>query len=146
LALDPSYAIALVNIGRAYELKGMHPQAREAFQKILSVAPNDPAVLALMGHEYAISGDTAKATQVISQLQQLAAHTYVPAIYIALVYTGLHDLDNAFLWLEKAYTERTEYLMYLPTDPLADPLRNDPRFVQLLHRLGLKPIKVERSS
>jgi len=146
LALDPSYAIALVNIGRAYEMKGMHPQAREAFQKILAVAPNDPAVLALMGHEYAISGDSAKAMQIISQLQQLSAHTYVPAIYIALVYTGLHDLDNAFTWLDKAYNERTEYLMYLPTDPLADPLRGDPRFAQLLHRLGLQPIKVERSS
>jgi hypothetical protein len=58
----------------------------------------------------------------------------------------LHDLDNAFTWLDKAYNERTEYLMYLPTDPLADPLRGDPRFAQLLHRLGLQPIKVERSS
>ena len=146
LALDPSYAIALVNIGRAYELKGMHPQARDAFQKILAVAPDDPAVLALMGHEYAISGDSAKAMQIISQLQQLSAHRYVPAIYIALVYTGLHDLNNAFLWLDKAYNERTEYLMYLPTDPLADPLRDDPRFAQLLHHLGLKPIKVAGSS
>jgi TolB-like protein/Tfp pilus assembly protein PilF len=146
LALDPSYAIALVNIGRAYELKGMHPQARDAFQKILAVAPDDPAVLALMGHEYAISGDSAKAMQIIAQLQQLSGHRYVPAIYIALVYTGLHDLNNAFLWLDKAYNERTEYLMYLPTDPLADPLRDDPRFAQLLHRLGLQPIRVNGSS
>jgi TolB-like protein/Tfp pilus assembly protein PilF len=146
LEFDPSYAIALVNIGRAYELKGMHPQAREAFQKILAVAPNDPAVLALMGHEYALSGDTAKATQIIAQLQQLSARTYVPAIYIALVYTGLHDLDNAFPWLDKAYNERTEYLMYLPSDPLADPLRVDPRFAQLLQRLGLKPVTVAGSN
>jgi TolB-like protein/Tfp pilus assembly protein PilF len=146
LEFDPSYAIALVNIGRAYELKGMHPQARDAFQKILAVAPNDPAVLALMGHEYAVSGDTAKATQIIAQLQQLSARTYVPAIYIALVYTGLNDLDNAFPWLDKAYNERTEYLMYLPTDPLADPLRADPRFAQLLQRLGLKPTVVAGSS
>jgi tetratricopeptide (TPR) repeat protein len=51
LELDPSYAIALVNIGRAFELKGMHAQARDAFQKILAVSPENPAVLALMGHE-----------------------------------------------------------------------------------------------
>ena len=146
LEFDPSYAIALVNIGRAYELKGMHPQAREAFQKILAVAPNDPAVLALLGHEYAVSGETAKATQIIAQLQQLSAQRYVPAIYIALVYTGLHDLDNAFPWLDKAYNERTEYLMYLPSDPLADPLRADARFAQLLQRLGLKPLTVARSN
>jgi TolB-like protein/Tfp pilus assembly protein PilF len=142
LEFDPSYAIALVNIGRAYELKGMHPQARDAFQKILAVAPNDPAVLSLIGHEYAVSGETAKAAQIIDQLKQLSTHTYVPAVYTALVYTGLHDLDHAFEWLDKAYNERCEYLVYLPTEPLADPLRADPRFAELLQRLGLKPISI----
>jgi TolB-like protein/Tfp pilus assembly protein PilF len=140
LQLDPSYAIALVNIGRAYEMKGMHPQAREAFEKILAVAPNDPAVLALIGHEYAVSGEKAKAAGTISKLQQLSTHTYVPAIYVALVYTGLHDLDHAFVWLDKACNERSEYLVYLPTEPLADPLRGDPRFSQLLQRVGLTNI------
>jgi TolB-like protein/Tfp pilus assembly protein PilF len=140
LELDPSYAIALVNIGRAYELKGMHAQARDAFQKILSVSPDNPAVLALMGHEYAVSGETAKATQIIAKLQQISAHAYVPTIYIALVYTGMHDLNHAFQWLDAAYDERCEYLVYLPTEPLADPLRSDPRFPRLLQRLGLKPI------
>src|SRR5207302_336315 len=82
---DPSYAIALVNIGRAYEMKGMHPQARDAFEKVLAVAPDDPAVLALIGHEYALSGEKAKAAGTISKLQQLSTHKYVPAIYVALV-------------------------------------------------------------
>ena len=144
LELDPSYAIALVNIGRAYEMKGMHPQARNAFQKVLAVAPDDPAILALMGHEYALSGDKQKAQQTISRLQQLSAHTYVPTIYVALVYTGLHDLDHAFEWLDKASKERCEYLVYLPSEPLADPLRNDPRFPQLLKQLGLKPVTLAR--
>ena len=140
LQLDPSYAIALVNIGRAYEMKGMHPQARDAFEKVLAVAPDDPAVLALIGHEYALSGEKAKASGTISKLQQLSTHKYVPAIYVALVYTGLHDLDHSFAWLDKAFNERSEYLVYLPTEPLADPLRGDPRFSQLLQRLGLKKI------
>jgi TolB-like protein/Tfp pilus assembly protein PilF len=140
LQLDPSYAIALVNIGRAYEMKGMHPQARDAFEKVLAFAPDDPAVLALIGHEYALSGEKAKAAGTISKLQQLSTHKYVPAIYVALVYTGLHDLDHSFAWLDKAFNERSEYLVYLPTEPLADPLRGDPRFSQLLQRLGLKKI------
>jgi TolB-like protein/Tfp pilus assembly protein PilF len=140
LQLDPSYAIALVNIGRAYEMKGMHPQARDSFEKVLAVAPDDPAVLALIGHEYALSGEKAKAAGTISKLQQLSTHKYVPAIYVALVYTGLHDLDHSFAWLDKALNERSEYLVYLPTEPLADPLRDDPRFSQLLQRLGLKKI------
>lgn len=146
LQLDPSYAIALVNIGRAYEMKGMHPRARDAFQKVLAVVPDDPAILALMGHDYAVSGDKQKALQTISHLQQLAARTYVPTIYVALVYTGLHDLDHAFEWLDKAAKERCEYLIYLPSEPLADPLRSDPRFPQLLKHLGLKPMNLARLS
>jgi tetratricopeptide (TPR) repeat protein len=145
LELDPSYAVALVNIGRAYEMKGMHPQARDAFQRILSVAPDDSAVLALMGHEYALSGDKAKAFAVIKHLKQLSGHTYVPSMYVALVYTGLQDLDNAFDWLNKSATERCEYLVYLPSEPLADPLRKDPRFPQLLHRIGLNPAKARNT-
>jgi len=142
LDFDPSYAIALVNIGRAYEMKGMHAQARAAFQKILAVAPDDPAVLSLMGHEYAVSGDKARAENIIAQLRRLSSSQYVPTIYVALVYTGLHDLDHAFEWLDKAYQERCEYLVYLPTEPLADPLRGDPRFPQLLHRLGLQAVAI----
>jgi len=61
---------------------------------------------------------------------------------VALVYTGLHDLDHSFAWLDKAFDERSEYLVYLPTEPLADPLRSDPRFSQLLQRLALKKIVI----
>ena len=146
LELDPSYAVALVNIGRAYEMKGMHSEARDVFQKVLAAAPDDPAVLALMGHVYAESGDSAGALRTISHLKQLSARGYVAPIYVALVYTGLRDLDNAFLWLNRAAEEHCEYLVYLPSEPLADPLRNDPRFPQLLSHLGLQPITVAHAS
>jgi TolB-like protein/Tfp pilus assembly protein PilF len=142
LELDPSYAIALVNIGRAYELKGMHTEARDAFQKILSVSPDNPAVLALLGHEYAVSGETAEANQILQKLKEVSGHTYVSPIYFALVYTGLHDLNHAFQWLEAARKERSEYLVYLPSEPLADPLRNDPRFPRLLKQVGLQPLNL----
>ncbi|HST12287.1 MAG TPA: tetratricopeptide repeat protein, partial [Terriglobales bacterium] len=142
LEWDPGNAINLVNIGRAFELKGMHQEARNAFGKILSVAPENPAVLALLGHEYAVSGEPDKAKAIIAQLKQISTRSYVPTVYIALVYTGLHDIDNAFAWLDKAYAERCEYLVYLPTEPLADPLRDDPRFPKLLQRLGLKTFPV----
>lgn len=137
LDLDPAYAIAWVNIGRAYEQKGMHEQAREAFQKILAGAPEDPAILALMGHEYAVSGDKANANKVIATLAKIAAKRYVPSVYFALVYTGLNEKDDAFRWMEKAYGERCEYLVYLGSEPLADPLRGDRRFAAFLQRIGL---------
>lgn len=138
LELDPSYAIALVNIGRGYEQLGMHQQAREAFQTILTAVPDDPAILALMGHEYGVSGDPANANKILARLTEVSRKKYVPAIYFAVVYIGLNRKDDAFRWLDKAYDERCEYLVYLGSEPLADPLRGDPRFAGLLSRIGIK--------
>jgi TolB-like protein/Flp pilus assembly protein TadD len=138
LELDPAYAIALVNIGRAYEQMGMHQQARDAFQTILAFAPDSPAILALMGHEYAVSGDMGHANQILARLTKLSSRKYVSAVYFALVYIGLGRKDDAFRWLEKAYDERCEYLVYLSSEPLADPLRGDPRFSSLMSRIGLR--------
>jgi TolB-like protein/Flp pilus assembly protein TadD len=137
LVLDKTYAIALINLGRALEQKKMYPEAIQAFEKILAFVPDDPVLLALIAHDYAVSGRGAEARTMVAKLQQMSAARYVPSVYIALIYTGLNDKDEAFRWLDKAFDERCEYLVYLPTEPLADPLRNDPRFAQLLHRLGL---------
>ncbi len=113
------------------------PEAQAAFQKILALVPDDPAVLALLGHEYAVSGRRDDALQVISRLRDLASHRYVPALYIALTYTGLGEKNEAFRFLEEAFNERTEYLVYLDTEPLADPLRDDPRLSDLMQRVGI---------
>ena len=138
LELDPSYAVALVNLGLAFGQKGMHREARATFQKLLGMAPDEPAILALLGHEYAVSGDARHAREMLARLQQISRTRYVPSLYIAMIYTGLGDKDQAFQWLDKAYDERCEYLVYLPSEPLADPLRGDARFTQLLRRLGLR--------
>jgi serine/threonine-protein kinase len=138
LSIDPHYPDAIINIGRAYEQMGMYPQAQQAYQSILAFAPHDPALLALLGHLDGVSGRQAKARGIISQLQQMSGSRYVPSLYVALIYIGLRDNDQAFAWLNKAYEERSEYLVYLPTEPMADPLRSDPRFPALLARLGLK--------
>ena len=137
LELDPRYAIALVNIGRAYEQMGMHQQARDAFHTILTVVPEDPAILSLLGHEYAVSGDKVNANRTLAKLTEISTRKYVPALYFAAVYIGLDRKDDAFRWLDKAYDERCEYLVYLGSEPMADPLRGDPRFSRLLTRIGL---------
>lgn len=138
LSIDPRYAIAIINIGRANEQMRMYPQAQQYYQSILAFAPHEPALLALLGHLYAVTGRQAAAREIISQLQQLSGSQYVPSLYVALIYIGLGEKDQAFVWLDKAYEERCDFLVYLPTDPMADPLRSDPRFLALLGRLGLK--------
>jgi eukaryotic-like serine/threonine-protein kinase len=138
LAIDPRYADAIINIGRAYEQMKMYPQAQQAYQSILAFAPHEPALLALLGHLYAVTGRYDQAREIITQLREISGSRYVPSLYVALIYIGLEDNDQSFIWLDKAYEERCEYLVYLPTDPMADPIRNDPRFPALLERLGLK--------
>jgi tetratricopeptide (TPR) repeat protein len=138
LAIDPRYAVAIINLGRAFEQMRMYPRAQQAYQSILAFAPDDPALLALVAHLDAISGKSAAARKIISQLRQMGKTRYVPSLYVAMVYTGLGNKDQAFSWFDRAYAERCDYLVYLPTDPMADPLRSDRRFPALLERLGLK--------
>jgi TolB-like protein/Tfp pilus assembly protein PilF len=137
LELDPSYIVALVNGARGYEQKGMHAEAIAAYQKILTVAPATPSVMALLGHAYAVSGNPAAAQKILADLEKISQQRYVSSLYIAMIYTGLKDKDHAFQYLEKANQERCEYLVYLRTEPFADPLRSDPRFPVLLKSLGL---------
>src|SRR5260370_39329771 len=138
LSYDPHFAEGEINVDRVYEQMKLYPQAQQAFQSILAFAPHDPALLALLGHLYAVSGRQAAARGIISQLQQMSRERYIPSLYVAMIYTGLDDKDQAFAWLDKAYAERCEYLVYLSTEPVADPLCGDPRFPALLKGLGLK--------
>jgi tetratricopeptide (TPR) repeat protein len=139
LELDPSYPVTMINLARGYDQAGMHPQARDIYQKLLGFAPDDPGVLALAAHEYAVSGDAPAARKIEAQLESMRSQRYVAALYIALVWTGLGDRDRAFQWLDQAYDEDCEYLVYFSTEPMADPLRSDPRFPQFLQKLGLTP-------
>jgi tetratricopeptide (TPR) repeat protein len=116
----------------------MHAEAQGAFQKILAIVPDDPAVLALLGHEYAVSGRHDDALRSVAQLKDMSAHRYVPAMYMALIFTGLGDKNQAFHWMNTAVDERTEYLIYLASEPLADPLRDDLRFAELANKVGIR--------
>ena len=73
----------------------------------------------------------------LEQLRAASKQRYVHALSFAIVYVGLGEKEQAFLWLEKAYVERTNSLAYLKVDATWDPLRSDPRFADLVRRIGL---------
>ena len=73
----------------------------------------------------------------IEELTAASRQSLVPALFVALVYAGLEDKDQAFTWLEKAYEERFSRLAYLKVEALWDPLRSDSRFADLLRRVGI---------
>jgi tetratricopeptide (TPR) repeat protein len=135
--LDPHFFVAYSCLGQAYEQKKMYPQAIETFQKGMNLAGRHPELVASLGHAYALSGERDKANQALAELRELSKRRYVSPYSLAVVYAGLGDKDQTFAWLDKAYQDRSFFLIWLKVEPLFDSLRDDSRFQDLLRRVGL---------
>jgi len=133
----PTYWLAYIWLGSAYREKKMYKDALEQFSQARKLSGNHPAITALCGHALAVSGDKAGARKALADLQLLRQTRYVSALYFAGVYTGLGENRTALDWLDKAYRERNDRLVYLNVDPMADPLRSEPRFRDLMTHLHL---------
>jgi TolB-like protein/Tfp pilus assembly protein PilF len=132
--MEPALALAHLRFGLTYEQKGMFNEASAAFQKAISLSKGATAVPDL-GHLYAISGQRAEALKTLETLQ---SQPTPPSYGIALLHAGLGNKDLAFAWLERAHAERSAFnLMTLAVEPRLDPLREDARFRELLHRMNL---------
>jgi eukaryotic-like serine/threonine-protein kinase len=137
LELDPNFFVARRYLGLAYEQKGMYAEAISEYQQALALSGGSTLMIAHLGHAYAASGDKIRAQQSLTELEERSKQGYVSAYLTAVIYAGLGEKEKAFEWLEKAYEERAEFLIYLKTDPRLEPLRSDPRFIDLLRRIGL---------
>jgi len=135
LEMDPGYYFAYVNLGQALEMKGARDSAIAEYQKARALN-DDPSVLGLLGHIYAVSGDKTEALKILDQLKELSKQRYVAAYSFALIYLGLGDKEEALHWLEKSYEDRAgSDIGYIRIDPLLDPLRGDPRFEALAEKI-----------
>jgi TolB-like protein/Flp pilus assembly protein TadD len=138
IELDPTYWYAHDFLGRAYEQKGRLPEAIAEFQRALELAKDNAENWSNLGHAYALSGKRGEAQKIIDQLKELSAHSYVAPYNFAAIYAGLGDKDQAFAWLDRAYVDRSGFLaFYLKSDAHMDSLRSDPRFKDLVRRIGL---------
>ncbi len=139
LELDPDFPPAHGQLPAAYEQKRMYDQAITGFQKGTNLKGSREWYFSLSGlaHVYAVSGNKGEAQKLLSEMKDLSVRQYVPADRIALIYAGLGDKDEAFAWLEKAYDERSFNMTWLKVEPRWDSLRSDPRFADLVRRLGL---------
>jgi TolB-like protein len=120
--------------GDVYAEKGMY---QESINEFLRLGEN-PHALGHLGNAYARAGQSAAARKIIAQLQQRIQMDQLGTYEIALVYAGLGQKDEAFTWLQKAFEAHDRGMIFLKVDPPLDPLRSDPRFDQLLRRVGLK--------
>jgi len=135
--LDPNYWFDYCFLGRAYEQKGRLPQAVETFKHGLALEGNTELWSGL-GHAYAASGKMADAQKVLDHLKELAAHRYIAPYDVAVIYVGMGETDAAFAWLNRAYEDRSYTLAeYLTTDARLDTLHSDPRFAELVRKIGL---------
>jgi tetratricopeptide (TPR) repeat protein len=116
----------------------MYKEAMTEFQKAQEISGNT-LVRSLIGHAHAVLGQRDDAQRMVHELKEMSKQRYVPPQNIALIYLGLGENDQVFEWLEKAYEERDVLLTFLKVHPQWDVLRTDPRFADLLRRIGLAP-------
>lgn len=134
----PTYPLAYIWLGSAYRQKKMYREALDSFSQGRRLSGDHPAMIALYGHTLAVSGDAAGARKALAELQHVAQSRYVSSLYFAAVYMGLGEKSTALDWLDRAYQERNDRLVYLGVDPMADPLRSEPRFTELLRKIGIR--------
>jgi eukaryotic-like serine/threonine-protein kinase len=129
-------------MGRVYTQKRDFQQAISEFQQILGSLDQWPPfirdrVLSDIGYVYAVAGKRREAVRVLEQLTETSRHRFVRSWEFAKIYVGLGDKERAFRWLEKGYEERPSEMRYLKIDYRMTPLRSDPRYDELLQRIGL---------
>jgi tetratricopeptide (TPR) repeat protein len=137
LEMEPNFAAARWNLGRAFLQKRMYPEAIAELRRATELSGHNPVYLAALGHALAVSGRRQEATKILNNLKELSKRRYVLPSLIAIIYIGLDHKDQAFVWLEKAYQDRSDFMIVLRVEPVLDGLRSDPRFRDLLERVGL---------
>jgi len=136
LELDPTFSLTHQRLGLPYIQKKMYQEAISEFQQAVNNSNRAPQTLVSLGHAYAVSGNKVGAQKVLDELKGLSQDRYVSPYGVAIVYVGLEDREQAFHWLERAYNEQNTELTFLRVDPRLDPLRDDPRFQELLKKVG----------
>jgi tetratricopeptide (TPR) repeat protein len=138
LEMEPDFAAAHCFLAWAYEQKGIYEEAITHLQRALMVSPGSPDTVGALGHAHAVFERRAYARDALEELYKLSERRFVSAYDFAIIHVGLGETDQAFQWLERACEERSfSMLMSLKAEPRLDTLRSDPRFQELVRRVGL---------
>lgn len=137
LEIDPTYHPTHYLLGWVHKRRGDFAKAVDSFERV-TILDDSSLYLAALGHAYGLSGDHTKALTILDQLEKRSKHQYVSSYCKALVHVGLGEKDLAFQWLERAFEERSEMILWMKIGADCDSLRSDPRFHNLLRRCGLE--------
>ncbi len=135
IEMDAGFGNAHRTLGQAFELKGQMPEAVAEYQNAIAL-DEDPTGLGLLGHLYGTIGRKDEATKILGQLRAMRERQYLDPYYLAIVYLGLGDREQALTALEQSFDDRNgNELEYIRVDPFLDPLRGDPRFEALAEKI-----------
>jgi len=136
LDMDPTFARGHWAISEPLEQQQKYQEATTELEKARQI-DETPIMLALLGHLYAVTGKTSDARRIVTQLNALSKQAYVDPYFLAEIHTALGDRDQAFQELEKAYEQRSSWLVWLKVEPKFDSIHDDARYTSLLKRIGL---------
>jgi TolB-like protein len=136
IALNPKLPEPHIGLARAYQQQGKFAEALAELNQAIALSKRTPRLVSALGHVYAAAGKKEEALRLLQELEQSGQQAEVLSADSALIYLGLDQKDRAFDRLRKAYDERSASLIYLRVDPVYDRVRSDPRFLELLKRVG----------
>jgi TolB-like protein/Tfp pilus assembly protein PilF len=137
LALQPDNALNLMDLGFDLIANNQAAEAIPVLEKALFLSHRSPAVMGVLIRAYAHAGRRGDAIRLLSELKRRKEAGYIPAAAFVNAYLGLGDNEQAFYWLEQAYKEESNILQFLKSHPYFDQIRSDPRFADLVRRVGL---------
>jgi TolB-like protein/DNA-binding winged helix-turn-helix (wHTH) protein/Tfp pilus assembly protein PilF len=136
LEMDPSYELPHLVLGLSYAQKGDFGLALPELRKAVELSHRTPLMISALANAYARSGNKAEAERLLSDLISESKRQYVSPYYFAVVYVGLGQTDKALDWLEQAFADRSNGLVFLKVEPALDDLRSNPRFIALQQKLN----------
>ncbi len=138
LDLDQNFARGHWGIAEPYALNGNSERAIRELQTARQV-DETPIVLGLLGHAYAAAGEKSEAQKILNELKQQSKTKYVDSYFLAEIHAALGEKERALQELEDAYREHSSWIVWIKVEPKFDSLRPDPRYADLVRRVGLKP-------
>jgi TolB-like protein/Tfp pilus assembly protein PilF len=138
LGMDSNFYMVHFLRGLSYVQLSQHAQALAEYQRGARMSGDTPLMLAAQGHVYALLKRVDEAQRILDELFELSKEKYVSPYYLAIIFTGLGEVDRAFEWLSSACVSHSEGLTWLKVDPTIDGLRSDKRFTQLMRHVGLE--------
>jgi DNA-binding winged helix-turn-helix (wHTH) protein/TolB-like protein/Tfp pilus assembly protein PilF len=137
LELAPDFAYARRELGRVYVQQGKYCEALAEFERLIAEEGRKPTTLVDVGYAYGVMGEKEEARKILNELLAMSRREFVPPMILAAVYGALGERDRAFQALEEEYVQHSDRMNNLKTNYHLAPLRDDPRFADLLRRVGL---------